>query len=52
MYDTDYLLGRLKSHAEWVAIEQDDGYTASIIEEAMEEIKRLRALVDAVKERE
>ena len=49
MNDTDYLLGHLKSYADWMRIEKDDGYTASILEEAMEEIKRLHALNERIK---
>lgn len=49
MNDTDYLLGHLGSYADWMLIEVGDGYTASILEEAMEEIKRLHALNERIK---
>ena len=47
MNEIEDLLGRMKEDADWVRIEYELGYTASLLEEAMEEIKRLRALVDA-----
>ena len=47
MDDLDYILERMKNHADWMLIEEGDSYTAGILEEAMEEIKRLRVLVDA-----
>ena len=47
MNDTDDLLIDLKEHADWISIENGDYYTAGFIREAIDEIKRLRALVDA-----
>lgn len=47
MNETNDLLERMKEETDWVRIEYELGYTASLLEEAMEEIKRLRALVDA-----
>lgn len=49
MNDTDYLLVHLKNHAAWMLIEEGDGYTASVLEEAMDEIKRLHALNERIK---
>lgn len=49
MNDLDYFLNHIKNHADWMRIEKDDGYTASVLEEAMEEIKRLHALNERIK---
>ena len=49
MNDLDYFLNHIKNHADWMLIEVGDGYTASILEEAMEEIKRLYALNERIK---
>ena len=49
MSDTDYILKRMKEEADWIRLEKDDGYTASILEEAMDEIKRLHALNERIK---
>ena len=49
MNEIDDLLERMKEEADWLRIEHGHGYAASIIEEAMEEIKRLHALNERIK---
>ena len=49
MNEIDDLLERMKDEADWQRIEYGHGYAASIIEEAMDEIKRLHALNERIK---
>ena len=49
MNEIEDLLERMKEEADWLRIEHGHGYAANIIEEAMEEIKRLHALNERIK---
>ena len=49
MNETNDLLERMKEETDWVRIEYELGYTSSLLEEAMDEIKRLHALNERIK---
>ena len=52
MNEIEDLLGRMKEDADWVRIEYELGYTASLLEEAMEMIRGMQDVLDTMKERE